>query len=293
MRIVEPIAFTSIADITNNIEYYSNMIIDNKIVCFRDAYLSVEDQDLVRKTFGDYFNWYPKTSDSGDIQEKYLENHSRLNLNKDNSDKDQVIIGWHIEHTDYNIPIVASFWNMIKFSADPETGKTLFVDTSEVYDNLSDEWKDFLNKSKYCSSRFNYTTEANYTSFIKPAVSNHWWIDKKVVRLDLTHIDNANNDDYLYEFDGREPTDSEKAKFLKIREHIIDTIIFNNKDIVYVHKWKEGDLLVSDLFVLAHTITGGFNPEDREFVGMWARDSYHINRDGCDWQHSGLKNNEA
>lgn len=285
MRIVEPIAFTSIQDIKNNIEYYSNMIIDNKIVCFRDANLSVEDQDLIRKIFGDYFDWYPKSSDNEDIQEKYQENHSRLNLNENNSDKDEVILQWHLEHTEYNIPIVASFWNMIKFSADTETGKTLFVDTSEIYDNLSDEWKDFLNKSKYCSSK------RNYPNFVKPAVSNHWWIDKKVVRLDLTHM--ANDIDYLYEFDGREPTESEKEKFLEIREQILDAITNNNKDLVYAHKWKEGDLLVSDLFVLAHSITGGFNPEDREFVGLWARDRDHIDKDGCDWQHSGLKNNEA
>jgi alpha-ketoglutarate-dependent taurine dioxygenase len=285
MRIIEPIAFTSIEDIKNNIEHYSNMVIDNKIVCFRDANLSVEDQDLLRKTFGNYFNWYPKTSDDEDIQEKYQENHSRLNLNAENSDKDQIILQWHLEHTEYNIPIVASFWNMIKFSADPETGKTLFVDTSEIYENLSDEWKDFLNKSKYCSSKH------NYPNFIKPAVSKHWWIDKKVVRLDLTSM---NNDvDYLYEFDGREPTENEKEKFLEIRKYVLDLITINNKDLLYVHKWKEGDLLVSDLFVLAHSITGGFNPEDREFVGLWARDYNHIDKDSCDWQHSGLKNNEA
>jgi alpha-ketoglutarate-dependent taurine dioxygenase len=292
MRIIDPTPFISIEDIKNNVEHYSNMIIDNKIVCFRDANLSVEDQSLVREIFGDYFNWYPqtsdrhrKTSDTNKIKEMYQENHSRLTSNKSNSDKDEIILPWHVEHTEYNIPIVASFWNMIKFSADPETGKTLFVDTSEIYDNLSDDWKNFLNKSKYCSSK------TNYPNFVKPAVSKHWWIDKKVIRLDLTHY---NGDiDYLYEFDGREPTDSEKEKFTKIREHILNLITINNEDFLYVHKWKEGDLLVSDLFVLAHSITGGFNSEDREFVGLWARDYYDIDKDGFQWQHSGLKNNEA
>jgi alpha-ketoglutarate-dependent taurine dioxygenase len=288
MRIINPTPFISIEDIKNNVEHYSNMIIDNKIVCFRDANLSVEDQSLVREIFGDYFNWYPQTSDrhrktldNNKIKEMYQENHSRLNLNKDNSNKDEVILQWHLEHTEYNIPIVASFWNMIKFSADTETGKTLFVDTSEIYDILSDEWKDFLDKSKYCSSK------TNYHNFVKPAVSNHWWIDKKVVRLDLTHM--QNDVDYLYEFDGREPTNSEKEKFLEIRQYVLDRITNNNKDLLYVHKWKQGDLLVSDLFVLAHSITGGFNSEDREFVGLWARDYYDVDKDSCDWQYSGLK----
>lgn len=285
MRIVAPTPFISIDDIKNNVQHYSNMIINNKILCFRDANLSVEDQDLVRKIFGDYFNWYPKTTDTDEVQEKYQENHARLNLNEGNSGKDQVILPWHLEHTEYNVPIVASFWNMIKFSADTETGKTLFVDTSEIYDNLDDEWKDFLNKSKYCSSK------ENYPNFVKPAISNHWWIDKKVIRIDITH--HANDIDYLYEFDGREPTEIEKKKFLEVRSYILDRITNNNKDLLYVHKWKEGDLLVSDLFVLAHSITGGFNPENREFVGLWARDYYDIEKDGYQWQHSGLKNNEA
>jgi alpha-ketoglutarate-dependent taurine dioxygenase len=285
MRIINPTPFISIDDIRNNVEHYANMVINNKIVCFRDANLSIEDQDLVRKIFGDYFNWYPKTKDSNEIQEKYQENHSRLNFSQENSDKDQIILPWHLEHTEYNIPIVASFWNMIKFSADPETGKTLFVDTSEIYEMLSEEWKDFLNKSKYCSSK------ENYPNFVKPAISKHWWIEKKVVRIDITH--NNNDVDYLYEFDGRKPTDSEKEKFLEIRRYILDTITMNNKDIIYVHKWKEGDLLVSDLFVLAHSITGGFNSEDREFVGLWARDYNDKDRDGYSWQHSGLKNNEV
>jgi hypothetical protein len=37
-----------------------------------------------------------------------------------------------------------------------------------------------------------------------------------------------------------------------------------------VHRWQQGDLIIPDMFKLAHAVTGGFKSEDREFRGIWA-----------------------
>ena len=60
--------------------------------------------------------------------------------------------------------------------------------------------------------------------------------------------------------------------FKEIRNFYFDQVLYN-KDIRICHKWDEGDFLVVDLFKMAHAVTGGFNPKEREFIGLWARET--------------------
>ena len=46
-------------------------------------------------------------------------------------------------------------------------------------------------------------------------------------------------------------------------------VIEKDESIRIVHDWKQGDLVLMDAFKLAHAVTGGFKPEDREFTGIW------------------------
>ena len=51
----------------------------------------------------------------------------------------------------------------------------------------------------------------------------------------------------------------------------------NNLNIRIVHKWKQGDLVIPDMFVMYHALTGGFSSDEREFVGIWSlRDKKNI-----------------
>lgn len=38
-----------------------------------------------------------------------------------------------------------------------------------------------------------------------------------------------------------------------------------------VHQWQKGDLLIPDLFKLAHAVTGGFVQNQRQLDGMFAK----------------------
>ena len=36
-------------------------------------------------------------------------------------------------------------------------------------------------------------------------------------------------------------------------------------------KYSFSNIVFVDLFKMAHNVTGGFNPKEREFIGLWAR----------------------
>ena len=73
----------------------------------------------------------------------------------------------------------------------------------------------------------------------------------------------------MYKFDGETPEEWQKEKFIEIRNFFINQID-KNEEIRIVHKWKENDLVFSDLFRLAHAVTGGFHSSERKFLGTWA-----------------------
>jgi alpha-ketoglutarate-dependent taurine dioxygenase len=72
----------------------------------------------------------------------------------------------------------------------------------------------------------------------------------------------------LVSYKSESPKKSELRYFQTLIRKIED-IVWNNEDIRIVHRWQQGDLVIPDLFKLAHAVTGGFRPEDREFRGIW------------------------
>jgi alpha-ketoglutarate-dependent taurine dioxygenase len=81
----------------------------------------------------------------------------------------------------------------------------------------------------------------------------------------------------LVSYKGETPTAEQRQKFSEIFNWI-DDYVKNNDDNRIVHKWQQGDLLFSDIFKLMHAVTGGFNPEDREFIGIWGYANSDIGR---------------
>ena len=266
MKYVEPIEFPGIDQVLGNANYYKNKLINDSVICFRNANLTEKEQFAFAKKLGELIGWYLINDKS-----KYIENHERKSEIK--SGPDDIIVEWHVEHTYYVNPIVASTWNMYNFKTDNENGKTYFVDTNVVFEMLTDEEKDFLLgcritepdflkeaqlKHGFASSTLNFAD--NY-----PIVTEHWLTNKPIIRLTLLpkpHIVK------LVSYKGEVPTQDNLDHF-EIVVRKIEDIIWNNEDIRIVHKWQQGDLVIPDMFKLAHAVTGGFRPEDREFRGIW------------------------
>lgn len=260
MRYTEPIKYEGIESIKENIDFYYNKFIEDTIIVFRDANIDFEEHAELQRVLGDRLGWFPNSTSGG--ESRYVENHApnRL-LNKEN--KDTVVLDWHIEHPFFTNPIVGALWNMYKFTTDENNGKTYFVDTRRIYDILSDDDKEFLNKSVANAYSYNHTNSMHSCKVITP----HWITGEPVIRMQLHRIEKGWHD--LKTFEDRDPTNSEQDKFIKISNWVMDQVL-NNEDLRIVHKWKQGDVVVPDLYCLAHAITGGFDPNDREFTGLWS-----------------------
>ena len=257
---IDPIKFTSIEEIKNNFDFYKNKFVQDSVLVFRNANLTHEQHVELNKFFGEELGWSNFKRDSGEI-DKYIEDHSK---NKDilNATKDDILVFWHIEHVYYKNPIVAATWNMLVFNTSNENGQTYFVDSSKLYKNLKDEWKNFLEVSLVGVNDFDI--DIKFDDY-KP-VGNHWITNEPVIRLRLDKLDGMTNK--LVYVNGKIPTEEEKNTFKDICSWFNNEVV-TNKEIRIVHKWEKGDFVLVDLFRLAHAVSGGFDPADRKFVGIW------------------------
>jgi alpha-ketoglutarate-dependent taurine dioxygenase len=254
-----PVTMSSYDEIISNLDLIIEKFKTDTVVVIRDANLTETEQENVTKALGDKLGWYPNNS-SKDLQ-RYQENHQRLER-KEDAGTDEVVLPYHLEHVDYDVyvPIIAGVWNMFKFTADEEAGKTYFTDTSLIYRQMSKEWQDFLDKSVV---RWG---ENDGSVHITPAVQDHWLTGDRTIRMDIH--ESKSHPELLYKFDDRDPTAEEASLFVEIRDFYINQIL-ENPEVRIVHRWKQGDLVIPDLFKHAHAATGGFLSDQREFIGMW------------------------
>jgi alpha-ketoglutarate-dependent taurine dioxygenase len=260
MRYTEGIEYPGINFIKDNADFYKRKFMQDTILVFRNANLSYDQHEELQRVLGDTFGWFPNTT-SGGIA-RYVENHSANHaVNKNNNT--EVILPWHIEHPYLKNPIIAGLWNMFKFTLEKNHGETLFIDTAKIYEMLSDEDKQFLDKCIVNSFPYGNGT----TMQRGPAVGLHWLTGETIIRFSLNDIRKDWHD--LYSFDGRQATEEESERFIEIGNWVINTV-WNSDEHLMVHQWQQGDLIIPDLHKLAHAVRGGFTPDDREFTGLWS-----------------------
>jgi alpha-ketoglutarate-dependent taurine dioxygenase len=278
MKNTQPIDFPGIENILKNIDLYKKKFLKDSVIVFRNANLTYDEQSYFHNELSKLLNYniILKEDNKADM---YLENHAKTILTK-SAQKDDILLSWHLEHVYYKNPIVISTWNMTKFTTDSENGKTYFLDCEKAYNEMPEDWKNFLIRckvsqslkqspdipTKWDSERTKIADkdwqENNYCP-----VSKHWITENSTLRLAIVKEDSS----ILYTLvsvDDRDPTELE----IKLFEEIFTWFakyVYTNEDEKIVHKWKQGDLLIVDIFKLAHAVTGGFNPDDREFIGMW------------------------
>jgi len=256
MIYTQPIEFTSIEDIVNNHNKYKDIFLNDSILVFRNANLSYDDQVIFHKNLGKHFNWHAYTEQDGNTS-KYIEDHSQ-NKNVGKSTGDEIMLKWHMEHIYYDNPIVAATWNMVTFNTDNNNGKTYFIDSEKIYATMPDDWKNFLES---CTVNGRSTDVGSFN-----VIKNHWITGNKVLRMMVT----TDEERLVHSFFVNDNAPSEKE--IKLFKEIIlwfGNEVNTNEDIRIVHKWKQGDLVIPDMFKLAHAVTGGFNPIDRKFIGIW------------------------
>lgn len=259
---VKTIDFPGFDELKNNFNKYKNIFLSEQIIAFRNANLNRKEQEDIMYFFGDQLGWYPNSSYKKDFG--YSETHHHHIEKRENVDKNDLILDWHQEHIeDPNHIFVSGMWNMELFKCDPESGKTCFVDMSKVYNSFIEEDQKFLDRcTGYCEGE------------IFKLVSNHWITNEKTIRSFYATIENVS----LYLIDDRKPTEIESEKFQLLHDQIV-TQVWLNKNIRIEHSWQQGDLLIPDLFKLAHGIFGGFNKNERRLEGIFGIRPTPLNAD--------------
>jgi alpha-ketoglutarate-dependent taurine dioxygenase len=260
MNYLETIEFPGINQVIDNANFYKEKFLQDSVIVFRNANLTYEEQSFLHKELKKYFGYNIKEDAVKNVS-KYIENHSgnsKINLVSGN----EVMLQWHIEHTYFVNPIVFASWNMIKFNTDKENGKTYFVDSQELYNQMPIEWQDFLNS---CLIGPNDNQKIDHINNYLP-VSKHWLNENPVIRMAIAPVvDGINN---LISVNEKNATKEDQKLFNEISLWFGNNVC-KNEDIRMVHRWQQGDLVMPDIFKLAHSVTGGFKSEDREFIGMW------------------------
>ncbi len=266
MKYVEPIEFPGIENVLANSNDYKQKLIDDSVICFRNANLTQKEQFDFGIRLGELLGW----SHADNVSE-YVENHSRKS--EVMAGPDDVLVEWHIEHTYYINPIVAGTWNMYNFKTNNENGKTYFVDTGAVFEMLTNDEQQFLLDSIITEPDFIKEGQLK-AGFISantnlaeqyPIIANHWITNKPIIRFTILPEPAIVR---LVSYKGESP-DADTIDQFESLIRKIEKIIREDEGIRIVHKWQEGDLVIPDLFKLAHAVTGGFKPEDREFRGIW------------------------
>lgn len=260
---IVPVPYKGLEEIIKNIEIYKKKFIDESIIVFRDANMSLLEQENFNKSVGKELGWNPYQLPNS----HYQENHSH-NKRVNTAGPDDIMLTWHIEHPYYSNPIVVGLWNMFKLTAPVGAGKTYFMNTSTVYDRFTIDDKNFLKSCILNGPPQSKQLYIFYKNVEYPAISENFITKLPIITILL----NPGEKNHLSSFNHRAPTKKEQEKFNDILYKIID-MIECDESIRMVHTWKQGDLVLMD-GSLAHAVTGGFTPESREFYGMWGHKNF-------------------
>jgi alpha-ketoglutarate-dependent taurine dioxygenase len=277
MHTIKVIEFPGYEELKNNFSIYKDIFINDAIIAFRNANLDYDMQAKVMHLFGDNLNWYPNSLNSNPSD--YIEDHHKHMDSNNIVEKDSIMLGWHQEHIaqEHN-PYVSGVWNMTLFKCNPETGKTYFIDMSRVFNMFNDEDREFMLNCKVNIINYRWFKDKAYYYYIPEKnklnnkdedvvyslVSEHWLTKEKTIRTYLSRDETTE----LYKFKDKDPSENDIKKYIEISKKIND-IVNNNEDVRMQHIWQQGDLLIPDLFKLAHAVSGGFDKDQRRLDGMF------------------------
>lgn len=264
MITVELEEYPGVDAILNNIDTYKDKFLKETIVGFRNAYCNREDQQKIFYAFGDALGWYPNSDNPVELANYEETHHSHMNSGN-TIDKDKPMLGWHLEHVLLkNDTFLGASWCMNLFKCEPGAGYTYFIDMAKLHDSLSDDDKDFLSSTV---ASVEITKGDKTDLYENKVVQHHWVLGDKIIRLHFMP-----NSTSLKSIEGRTPTQDEETRFDSIINNIM-TQVYENRDIVKVQEWQEGDMLILDMFKLAHAVGGGFKQNERQLDGIFG----HLN----------------
>ncbi len=258
-------------DIIDNIDYFVERFLLDGVLFFNNLELDKFQEWNLMCLLGDKIGFKPNGNSgsnptlpySSSINEDHKNTFQRHNRHiLDN----EIFIEWHLENLHKDSPQVAALWNMIKITCSKEYGKTGFINMENLYSDLSIDLKNFLDNSKIQLSFSTndlgqlITNNDNVESEKLMVVKHHPYTNKKVLRIPLYE------DEYTFS------NNIDQNKINEIQSIIKLAMSEDSKYSNWI-MWEKNDVVIVDLFVMAHAVKGGFYLGERIFSRIWAYES--------------------
>lgn len=266
------INFIGIDDIKLNWDKYQNILLKDGLFVLRNANVSLDEQKKIQEIIGTAMNCFPNEEDKADLD--YVETHEIVQRTI-KANKDEVLLNWHIEHAEFDNSMVLGIWSMEIFTAEPGHGNTVFVNTTDLYNKLPAEDREFLKSSIAVFPAGMVSSDLQWgqdeliqsNSLTGPFIREHWITKEPIVRISFWV------DQWLSKMADRATSEEDKIRFKQLFDYFWKEVK-ENKENWIVQEWQQGDLLIVDLQKMAHTVLGGFSPKDRKLQGVF---SYEYN----------------
>jgi alpha-ketoglutarate-dependent taurine dioxygenase len=273
MPAIDIVPVSSLADAISNIDDIARLFAEEGIVLLRGHKFSTEEQLATAKILGDEFSWNVCSDASSDTLSSaiYYGGHSDIQGRDYNQTREEYVLDWHIEQVYYVDPVLAGLWSMTTFTADSKSGNTRFVDSTGLFDSLTDSDKEFLSQSVVS---WNKPLSSGSGPFFTPAVSDHPITGRPTLRVETDQ--GCISMPKLELWAGSHPTVNQVETFENIMT-AIKARLLSDQDIRYSQRWQEGDLLIVDLFRMYHAVMGGFGFGQRIITGIVVRPKNYTN----------------
>lgn len=264
----------TVQDIFDNIEYYIDLFLEQGILIFKELNPTRQEEWDLMKIFGDHVGWFPDSSVVGKPRSPYLsiedEDHeTTFGRHSHAVSADELFIDWHIENVERENYQTGALWHMRKFDCDPDSGQTGFINMVEFFNEMNNDWKDFLKTCTVSSlnqaNEFGVMSEVEFSESLpqRNIVVPHYTSQKLIYRPSLS------GKEILRKVNGVVPLGEEYLLFKQIEEWTINQTV-NSASSQTWFKWSVGDTMIIDLSVMAHAVKGGFNLGERYFSRIWA-----------------------
>jgi alpha-ketoglutarate-dependent taurine dioxygenase len=280
MRQIPAVRISSLDDALGKLPEICELFTSTGLLKLQGYGLSRSEQLTFVSKMGDIFSWNINTKVVEEAAaDTVLDLYVFMGGHSDDPHRSESIasnyaVDWHIEQVFYVDTFLAGFWNMYHIGyEDPKAGNTHFVDSSELYNLLPEEDKDFLNKSVVIWDK-PIGPKDGFGPYYTKALDTNKVNGKTTIRLEtdggcIVPVS-------LYKFGGEDPTPEQSARLDQILALLKQDLALK-KDLRYVQQWQKNDMIIVDLFRMYHAVTGGFGYGERKFHGTFTRPANYTN----------------
>jgi len=227
----------------------------------------------------------------------YEEDHSHtFGMSDDRGAANEEFVPWHVESPNWFFPQIAAGWWFTRVACRRGVGLTGFVDARDVWELLPDRFRDLALSARFCGFdqggfgkiesfeagelldgrlpvTFTDVDGKSFTQYAHRIVEDHLCSDAKVLRLFPSYGVEAisgENPGMAVFVDDRPAIEEDWAGLREMYEWVASTV--RKRDLQHWVQWEEDDFAIVDLHAGYHAVSGGFDPKDRSFKGIWGHE---------------------